>query len=173
MRALAWTMLLCVACVGCGGSSDSGVISPELQTLSGTWNYQIVNAYEARFVECTGDAAILEGMSFYPGLSAAPLCAVPNSLEVIQNGDTLEVLPQDVDCGGVPASVAGQGAISADWISGAWEIASNEGLAAVHQFSGTMSGSHLELLESARSFEGMFAGACNLAPPLKATVTIR
>jgi len=155
------------------GSPDGGVISPELETLSGTWDYQIMNAYDARFVDCSGDAAVLEGKSFYEGFAVAPICTVPNSFDVVQDGAALEFMPGNVDCSGSTAAVSGHGVVAENSLGGSWEVASADGVVAVHAFAGTMDGNVLAIRESGRSFAGSFQGACELQPPLEAAVTIR
>lgn len=175
MDRLAPLLLLTVALAGCAGSNDDVVptfLNSELSDLSGTWDYEIQNAYDAIFTGCTGDAAMLEGRSFYEGLTVAPICVVPNSFEVVQDGDVLQVLPDSTYCGGITASVTGSGALSETSLNGSLQVASASG-ATTHTYSGARSGRTVEIAEERHAFSGAFQGQCDLTPPLRATVTVR
>lgn len=171
-----------MSCVvgGCAGSphgeSTTGLgLGSTLSdgTLSGTGYYLIENAYEAEFVNCTGQAAILEGRSFAEGYALAPICLAAGSFDVIQNGNTLSMLAHQVDCSdGGTAEVSGTADIGTDALSGSWASSSAGGVSASQSFSGTMSTNSIRILEHQRSFTGTFDGECGLTPPLSASLTL-
>ncbi len=49
-----------IAFAGCAGMNDGEALDPTTTSLQGTWEYLVINAYEAEFTGCTGDATVLE-----------------------------------------------------------------------------------------------------------------
>jgi hypothetical protein len=176
------TVGLLLTCVigGCAGSSHGestrgtglGLTGPE-DSVAGTGFYLVENAYEAEFVDCTGQAAVLEGLTFVEGYALAPICVASGTFDVIQTGNTLSMVTHEVDCSdGSSATVSGTADFGADVLSGAWESTSVGGVSSSQVFSGTMSATSIRILESRRTFVGAFDGECAIAPALSATLTI-
>ena len=163
-----------VAFAGCAQMNDGEALDPATNGLQGTWEYLVTNAYEAEFIGCTGDATVLEGATFFDALTLAPICLTGVTLDANQDGDSFEVLSHQVTCSdGADASVSGLGEVTELGIGGQWESVSDQGVSAVQIFSGQISGDTIELTETRRIFDGDFQGACDLAPPLTAVVTVR
>jgi hypothetical protein len=159
---------------GCAGSNDGDVLNPANNDLNGTWDYLITNAFEARFVGCTGDATVLEGTKFIDGLSLAPICMNAVRFDVTQSGEAFDVPPHQGVCSlGSPASVTGSGFVQHRDLGGEWRSVSDDGVTAVQVFSGVIAGNTIELSESARTFSGDFNGGCSLSPPLTTLVTVQ
>ena len=60
--ALATCAIALLTVAGCSSSGDPETgLDVESESLSGVWYYQITNAYDAVFTDCTGDAVVLEG----------------------------------------------------------------------------------------------------------------
>ncbi len=172
LRAVALLSLLAFA--GCAGMNDGDALDPTTNGLQGTWEYLVTNAYESEFTGCTGDATVLEGATFFEALSLAPICLAGVTLDANQDGDSFEVLSHQVTCSdGAAASVSALGAVTESGIGGQWESASDRGVSAVQIFTGEITGNTIELTETRRIFSGDFQGACDLAPPLTAIVTVR
>ncbi len=173
MKELSVVFLSIIVFAGCSGMNDDQAPDPTTG-VQGTWEYLVINAYEAEFTGCTGDATVLEGSTFFEALSLAPICLAGVTLDANQDGDSFEVLSHRVTCSdGVEASVSALGAITGSGIGGQWESSSDLGVSAVQIFSGQMTGNTIELTESRRIFDGDFQGACDLAPPLIAVVTVQ
>lgn len=159
---------------GCrAADGDTLVFDPQSESLSGVWYYQITNAYDAVFTDCTDEATVLEGVPFNEGVLVAPVCRLPNSFEAVQDGAAVEFLPATGQCGGVSATVGGVSDLLENELAGEQEFLSDDGVQATHTFRGHVNGATLQMIESRRAFDGAFRGACNLTPPLAATVTIR
>jgi len=174
--ALPCTVLLLSIAVfaGCAGMNDGAALDPATNGLQGTWEYLVINAYEAEFTGCTGDATVLEGATFFEALSLAPICLAAVTLDASQDGDSFEILSHQVKCSdGAEASVSALGAVTESGIGGQWESTSDQGVSAVQIFSGEIAGNTIELTETRRIFDGDFQGACDLSPPLTAVVTVR
>ena len=142
--------------------------------LQGTWDYLVTNAFDATFTGCTADAAVLEGATFYEGLSLAPICTTAVTFDVSQTGDEFLLPPHQVICSdGASAVMTGFGLVNDSDIGGQWESVSDQGVAAVQLFTGVIVGNTIELTESSRSFSGDFQGGCDFSPPLTALVTVQ
>ena len=161
------------ALAGCSALNDD-TLDPSGGGLEGSWAYLATNAYDAVFTGCTGDAAVLEGLSFVEGMEVAPICAVAGSFDVVQDGDEFAVVPFDVICSdGWSGTIAGGGSHSGTTLAGSWESTSGSGVTGVQSFSGSITGGNVaEILENRRTFSGGFEGSCDLSPPLRATVRI-
>ncbi len=163
-----------IAFAGCAGMDDGEALDPTTTGLQGSWEYLVINAYEAEFTGCTGDATVLEGATFFEALSLAPICLAGVTLDANQDGDSFEVLSHRVTCSdGDEASVSALGAVTESGIGGQWDSASDLGVNAVQIFSGQITGNTIELTETRRIFDGDFQGACDIAPPLTAVVTVQ
>jgi hypothetical protein len=170
LPALALALLLAP---GCASSNNGDVLDPQASGLDGTWEYLVVNAFDARFTGCTGDAAVLEGVTFFEGLSMAPICQTAVSFSVLQQGDVFQAPPHQATCSdGAVASVSGSGLISEPDLGGQWESASSSGVNSVHAFSGLIVGNTIQLQESRREFSGAFTGSCDFEPELSAIITV-
>lgn len=177
------SVLLCVVAVlssivvvGCADSNDDvgSLLDPEKSGLQGNWEYLVMNAYEARFSGCTGDAAVLEGATFYDAQGLAPMCLVAGTFEVRQVGDAFQIMSHDVTCSdGTPATVTGIGQIGDTFVGGQWDSSSAQGVSAVQVFSGSVIGNTIAMNETRRSFTGGLEGTCELTPPLIASVTVQ
>lgn len=160
--------------LGCAGSNNGDVLDPQASGLDGTWEYLVVNAFDARFTGCTGDATVLEGATFYEGLSLAPICQTAVIFPVSQQGDTFQAPPHQATCSdGALASVTGSGLISEPDLGGQWESASSSGVSSVQAFAGIIVGNTIQLRESRREFSGAFVGSCEFNPDLSAVITIQ
>jgi hypothetical protein len=165
--------IACLLLIGCAGSNDGDVLDPSKNGLQGTWEYLVTNAFDARFTNCTGDAAVLEGATLYEGLSLAPICMVAVSFTANQTGDAFDVPPHTVTCSdGATASASGSGQVTDPDVGGQWESLSNQGVEAIQVFTGVISGNTIELSESSRTFSGTFQGSCEFSPALTAIVTV-
>lgn len=164
----------CLLLAGCAGSNDGDVLDPMKGGLEGTWEYLVTNAFDATFTGCTADAAVLEGATFYEGLSLAPICTTAVTFDVNQSGDEFLLPPHQVTCSdGASAVMTGFGLVNDSDIGGQWESVSDRGVAAVQLFTGVIVGNTIELTESSRSFSGAFQGGCDFSPPLTALVTVQ
>jgi hypothetical protein len=169
-------LLICVAIIGCARSSDgaSRIFDPSKGGLEGNWEYLVMNAFEAQFSGCTGDAAVLEGATFYQAQALAPMCLVAGRFEVLQVGDAFQVRSHEVTCSdGTPATVSGVGQIGDSLLGGQWESDSAQGIHAVQVFSGSAAGNTIAMNETRRSFSGALEGTCDITPPLTARVTVQ
>ena len=83
-------LLTIIAFAGCAGMNDDDGLDPTTNGLEGTWEYLVTNAYEAEFTGCSGDATVLEGATFFEGLSLAPICITGVTVAAIQDGDSFE-----------------------------------------------------------------------------------
>ncbi len=168
------TSIVTLGLVGCAGHNQGDVLDPSKNGLQGTWEYLVTNAYTAQFKDCTDAASVLEGATFYEGLSLAPICMTGVTFNVNQAGDEFDVPPHQVVCSdGAPASVSGSGLIADPQVGGQWESVSSTGVTAIQTFSGVIAGNTLQLSESSRTFKGSFAGSCEFEPPLTALVTVK
>lgn len=169
-------LLASIAVIGCAGSSESvgEILDPSKSGLEGNWEYLVMNAFEAQFSGCTGDAAVLEGATFYEAQALAPMCLVAGRFEVIQVGDAFQVRSHEVTCSdGTTATVSGVGQIGDSLLGGQWESDSAQGVHAVQVFSGSAAGHTIAMNETRRTFSGVLEGSCDLTPPLVATVTVQ
>jgi hypothetical protein len=164
--------VLCLVLAGCAGSNDADVVDPLKTDISGTWSYLATNGHEATFVGCSGDATILEGLTFAGAMSQVSICIVPGSMQVVQSGETFAVLPRSVTCSdGSEAMLSGEGVFSGATVVGEWNSVSDGEVVSTQVYSGSTSGETISILESTRVFSGSFAGACDLSPPLAATLS--
>jgi hypothetical protein len=134
----------------------------------------VTNAYGAKFEDCTGDAAVLEGYVFAEALALAPMCLLAVKFHVDQVGDSFEVVPHGVDCSdGSTASATGSGLqVGGTDVMGEWTSVSSGGVSSSQSFSGSVMGNTIAMVETARAFSGSFEGSCTLSPPLKASITV-
>ena len=159
---------------GCASSNNGNVLDPKSSGLDGNWEYLVLNAYEATFANCTGDATLLEGASFVEGLSMAPICQTAVTFPVSQEGDSFLAPAHQSTCSdGALASVTGSGLIVTPDLDGQWESSSDSGVYSVHIFSGAINGNTVELLETHREFSGTFVGSCDFDPELAVVITIQ
>ena len=174
-RVVSSLVVLCsIACgAGCTDSNRGEVLDPSNDGLAGTWEYLAMNAYEARFKNCTGDAAVLEGSTLYEGLAEAPICLTAVKFEAHQSGDAFDVPPHTVTCSdGASGTVSGAGLIADPSLGGEWESQSDRGVKSVQTFTGVINGNTIELAETHRTFSGSFSGGCDFSPPLSAVITV-
>ena len=165
---------LCLTGSGCSGTDEVLDLAGVLPNLGGTWNYQIDNPDQATFVNCTGDAAVLEGRTWNEALALAPICHVGSSFQVTQNVGTLLVVPHNVTCSdGSTAVISGVGIVTSDSASGQWNGASDQNVNSTQNFDGSVAGNVVTLTEDARDFSGAFQGSCDISPALAATVTVQ
>ena len=166
-------LAVCAASSGCAHLDDDDLLDPSGSGLQGNWEYLVNNAYESSFTGCTGDAAILEGLTFVDGMAAAPICIHSVYFEVLQDGDEFTVLPYSVACSdGSTASMTGVGSVSGATLSGEWRSTSDQGVDATQSFSGSLRGDVIEILETTRTFSGSFQGTCDLSPALSAIAEV-
>jgi len=159
---------------GCADSNNGDVLDPQKSGLTGTWDYLVTNGYQARFVNCTGDATVLEGETLVNGMALAPICMTGVTFQVDQSGDAFEAPPYQVTCSdGAGASVSGVGQVNVLDIGGQWDSVSDQGVTSAQMFTGYIVGNTIELSESRRVFTGAFEGACDFSPALTVTVTVQ
>ncbi len=171
---LALSCLLTAACSGTDVVEQ--FVDAALADVDGTWSYQIDNGDQATFDACTGDATILEGLTWNQAQAQGPLCHVDNSFEVTQSLAAMVMTPEDVGCGGAggtTATITGYGVVGENTVDGRWESSSSQNVDATQYFTGTVSGNTISLSENRRSYGGSFTGACDITPALAATVTIQ
>lgn len=161
------------ALAGCASTDIGNELGAGAGGVEGNWGYVITNASSATFTGCTGQAAVLEGVSYSAAAAIAPICGVAVEFDVTQADSDFQVVPHSVTCSdGSTASVAGLGQLIAAEVAGQWETASDQGVNAVQVFSGVVTGNLIRIIESRRTFSGAFDGACDLSPSLEATVYV-
>jgi len=167
-------MVACVLCGGCAGTNEGDTLDPSKSGLQGTWEYLVLNTYDATFTGCSGDATLLEGVTLYEGLALAPICQTAVQFPVNQAGSAFDAPPHQVTCSdGAQASVSGFGQIADPDLGGQWESVSDQGVTTIQVFSGVIAGSTIELSETRRTFAGNFQGSCDFSPPLDVIVTVQ
>ena len=158
---------------GCTSSDDSGVLNPSKNGLQGTWSYIILNGNEATYTDCTGDAAVLEGVSFAEAAAVVPICLVSSVFDVVQAEESFTVVAHEVTCSdGSTGSAFGEGAIIDGALSGEWETTSGGGVVASQSFTGEAIGNTLEVRESERVFSGSLQGSCEISPDLTVLISV-
>ena len=158
---------------GCTSTDDTDLLDPSKSGLEGKWTYVALNGHSATYTGCTGDATILEGVSFADAFAVVPICTVSGEFDVVQAGESFTVVAHTVTCSdGSTGSAAGEGVFSADSLSGGWETGSDGGVNASQSFTGTAVGELLEIFESERTFSGSLQGSCGISPPLNAVITV-
>ena len=171
-----WSFLLgAVLCLGmgCAGSNDGDLLSSAPDGFQGKWSYLVTNAYDASFEECTGDAEMLEGLSFYEANLVMPICVVPAFFDVVQDGDTFNLHETAITCSdGTTGSISGNGTVGGGAIAGVWESETHDGIRSSQPFSGTVVGNSIQILETSWAFEGPISGRCQFSPGLMATVSV-
>ena len=173
-RRIATATVACMLCGGCAGTNDGDRLDPSKSGLQGTWEYLVLNTYDARFTGCTGDAGVLEGVTLYEGMALAPICQTAVQFPVNQVGSAFDAPPHQVTCSlGAQASVSGFGQIVEPDLGGQWESVSDQGVTTTQEFTGVIVGSTIELSETRRTFVGDFQGSCDFSPPLDVVVTVQ
>ena len=173
-RAFAAALLAICVAAGCASLNNDNLTNPLDAGLSGTWAYVVNNGYTSRYAGCTGDAQILEGLTFVDGMAVAPICLVSVYFEVLQEGSAFAVVPHTVDCSdGSSAVMSGIGTADETSLGGEWLSESEQGVVAAQEFSGSMTGSTILISETGRTFSGTFQGSCQLSPALRATIQVQ
>jgi len=171
--AAALALLAVLSLAGCASSHLGDTIDLEQNGLQGDWQYLVTNAYEATFVGCGGDAAVLEGKTFAQAQSLVPMCLPAGSFGVAHSGGDFSVPAYAVTCSdGSTGSAGGAGEVVASSVGGQWESISQAGVSAQQTFTGVVQGETIHLSETRRAFSGALSGACDLVPPLVAEIHV-
>ena len=164
----------CALAAGCGSDPVAELLDLPIADVEGSWSYEVTNGDEATFVNCSGDATVLEGESFDAAQAMAPICHITGPVAVTQDLAALVVLPGSVTCSdGSNAVLSGLGFVTEDAVDGQWDSASEDNVLASQAFEGSVAGTTITLSEDHRDFSGNFQGSCDLEPALTASVSVQ
>ena len=165
-------LVILLAAMGCGSSSAPAMMAPTAN-VAGTWNITITNSGAAKFVNCTGDFSILEGLTFEAVIGASTITCTSPPIVVTQSGTAFTVTAQSYACSdGTSGTTGGGGTVSGNSISGQLDTISNSGWVATELSTGSVAGTALTLNSSRITYSGSLQGGCSFSPQLNYTGNI-